>query len=156
MRKARRIGRGEASGLRVEPFRLGDRNVTAGLPGPEPTIAFTRTCPILRIFDEDRAREFYLDFLGFTPNWEHRFAPDLPLYMEVERAGLILHLSGHHGDGTPGGTVFVSMRGIVAYREELLAHRYKHMRPGIEDVPWGREMSVIDPFGNTLRFCEPD
>ncbi len=29
--------------------------------------------PILRIFDEAKAEEFYLDFLGFKLDWEHRF-----------------------------------------------------------------------------------
>ena len=29
--------------------------------------------PILRIFDEAMAREFYVDFLGFKVDWEHRF-----------------------------------------------------------------------------------
>lgn len=34
--------------------------------------------PILRSFSEDKAREFYLGFLGFTLDWEHRFAPTAP------------------------------------------------------------------------------
>jgi hypothetical protein len=29
--------------------------------------------PILRIFSEEKAKEFYLDFLGFRIEWEHRF-----------------------------------------------------------------------------------
>src|SRR3954468_24119707 len=29
--------------------------------------------PILRIFDVEKAREFYLDFLGFSMDWDHRF-----------------------------------------------------------------------------------
>ena len=37
--------------------------------------------PVLRIFSVDKAREFYMDFLGFSLDWEHRFSPDLPLYM---------------------------------------------------------------------------
>jgi glyoxalase superfamily protein len=37
--------------------------------------------PILRIFDVDRAREFYVDWLGFQVDWEHRFDDDAPLYM---------------------------------------------------------------------------
>ena len=37
--------------------------------------------PILRIFDEARAREFYVDFLGFSVDWEHRFDSTLPLYL---------------------------------------------------------------------------
>lgn len=35
--------------------------------------------PILRIFAEDKAREFYLDFLGFTLEWEHRFEKNFPV-----------------------------------------------------------------------------
>lgn len=31
--------------------------------------------PILRIFDEAKAREFYVGFLGFTVDWKHRFEP---------------------------------------------------------------------------------
>jgi len=113
-----------------------------------------QTIPVFRIFDEGKAREFYLGFLGFTLDWEHRFAPDLPLYAQVSRAGLTLHLSGHHGDGTPGSLAFVRIYGIAGYQAELLAREYRHMRPGIENQPWGREMTVIDPFGNTIRFCE--
>lgn len=35
--------------------------------------------PILRIFDEAKAREFYIDYLGFTVDWDHRFGPGMPL-----------------------------------------------------------------------------
>lgn len=41
---------------------------------------------ILRIFDEQKARAFYVDFLGFRVDWEHRFEPALPLYLQVSRA----------------------------------------------------------------------
>ena len=37
-------------------------------------VAFEQTAPILRIFDESKAKEFYLGFLGFKLDWEHRFA----------------------------------------------------------------------------------
>ncbi|HVY99971.1 MAG TPA: glyoxalase superfamily protein [Dongiaceae bacterium] len=117
-------------------------------------IVFTETIPILRIFDEAKAKEFYVGFLGFALDWEHRFGESFPLYAQVSRAGLTFHLSGHHGDGTPGSTVFVRLSGIDAYHAELAARGYAHMKPGIEDLPWGRVMAVIDPFGNTIRFCE--
>lgn len=110
--------------------------------------------PILRSFDEGKAREFYCDFLGFKPTFEHRFEPGLPLYMGVERAGLQLHLSEHHGDATPGSTVFVTMTGIDAFCAELTAKEYGFARPAVEDAPWGRTMEIADPFGNRLRFCE--
>jgi hypothetical protein len=48
--------------------------------------------PILRIFSVEKAREFYLDYAGFRVDWEHRFDPTAPLYMQVSRDGLVLHL----------------------------------------------------------------
>ncbi|HVG80936.1 MAG TPA: glyoxalase superfamily protein [Methylomirabilota bacterium] len=119
------------------------------------TIGFERTVPILRIFSEEKAKEFYLGFLGFTLDWEHRFEPGMPLYMQVSRAGLVLHLSEHHGDGAPGATVFVETAGLDAFHAEVTAKNYKYLRPGIEDAPWGaRVMTVIDPFSNRIRFSE--
>ncbi|HYE08108.1 MAG TPA: glyoxalase superfamily protein [Planctomycetota bacterium] len=118
------------------------------------TIAFEQTIPILRIFSLDKMREFYLDWLGFTVDWEHRFDADLPLYLQVSRAGLVLHLSEHHGDATPGSTVFIRMRGIAELHAELSAKKYRYARPGLETEPWGRTVTVGDPFGNHLRFCE--
>ena len=34
--------------------------------------------PILRIFSVEKAREFYLGFLGFAWDWEHRFGDNFP------------------------------------------------------------------------------
>lgn len=125
------------------------------MPSVTDTIVFTQTAPIFRIFDVDKAREFYLDFLGFQLDWEHRFEAGFPLYMQVSRAGLILHLSEHHGDASPGSTAFVTMAGIDAYQRELAGKDYVYMKPGIETPGWGRVMTVTDPFSNRIRFCEP-
>jgi hypothetical protein len=119
-------------------------------------VAFSDAIPILRIFDVAKAMEFYRDFLGFTLDWEHRYAENAPLYAQMSRAGIRLHLSEHHGDASPGSTVFVWMRGIRAYHEELLGKRYRYNRPGLEDAGWDAwVMEVNDPFGNKLRFSEP-
>ena len=111
--------------------------------------------PILRIFEVEKAREFYLDFLGFSMDWEHRFGPNFPIYMQVSRSGLTLHLSEHHGDASPGSTVHVRMKGVDAYRAELIGKHYAYSKPGIqEDAPGGRTLEVPDPFGNRIRFSE--
>jgi len=110
--------------------------------------------PILRIFSIDKAREFYLDYLGFSLEWEHRFGDDFPLYMQVRRSGLTLHLSEHHGDATPGSTVFVPVHDIDALHRELESKPYRYAKPAIEALGWGRQLQVTDPFGNRLRFCE--
>jgi catechol 2,3-dioxygenase-like lactoylglutathione lyase family enzyme len=111
--------------------------------------------PVLRIFDEAKAREFYVDFLGFTVDWEHRFEADLPVYLQVSREACVLHLSAHFGDGTPGSCVFLPMQGVREYQAWLLAKKYPHARPGVCDQPWGwTEIHLVDPFGNQLRFAE--
>ncbi len=118
-------------------------------------ITIDRVVPVLRMFDVAKAREFYIDWLGFKIDWEHRFDDNAPLYMQVSLGDLIFHLSEHHGDGSPGATVRVNVRGLEAWNRELLAKRYKYMRPGIEEQPWKwKEMGVIDPCGNRILFCE--
>lgn len=119
----------------------------------EPT--FEATFPILRIFDVEKAKAFYVGFLGFTIDWEHRFEADLPLYMQVSRGGLTLHLSEHHGDACPGSTVFVWMKHLRSLHAEITAKDYPYQRPGVERAPWNAWcMELTDPFGNRLRLSE--
>ena len=118
-------------------------------------LEYLRTIPILRSFDEAKAREFYVDWLGFTVDWEHRFEPGLPLYMQVSRSGILLHVSEHHGDGAPGVHVRVDVTGVRELHAELIAKRYKNNRPGLEQPEWGTtEFTVIDPASNRVTFSE--
>ena len=118
-------------------------------------IQFTGVVPILRMFDIAKAEEFYLGYLGFQVDWDHRFDAAAPLYRQISRDGLILHLSEHHGDGSPGVHLRVTMRGVEALHRELAAKAYRYMRPGLEKTDWGTlETTVLDPFGNLLCFSE--
>jgi len=114
-----------------------------------------QTIPILRIFSVEKAREFYVGFLGFTVDWEHRFDPAAPIYMQVSRAGCVLHLSEHHGDCCPGSTVFVRVTGLDEFHREITSKGYGYLRPGVERTFHDSKcMEVIDPFGNRIRFDE--
>jgi catechol 2,3-dioxygenase-like lactoylglutathione lyase family enzyme len=118
-------------------------------------ISFTSVIPVLRIFNIEKADEFYQGFLGFTVDWDHRFDPGAPLYRQISRGNLILHLSEHHGDGCPGVHLRVMMKGVEAFQRQISSKCYPYMRPGLETMPWGMiETGVIDPFGNFIRFCE--
>lgn len=120
------------------------------------SVAFQKMVPILRIFDVDRAKEFYVGFLGFAVDWEHHFESNTPAYLQVSRGGLTLHLSEHHGDACPGSTVFVWMTGIEEFHREIAGKGYKYLRPGLETTFYNaRCVEVIDPFGNRIRFNEP-
>jgi hypothetical protein len=115
---------------------------------------FDRAIPILRVFDQVKADEFYLGYLGFAEDWEHRFEPGLPRYTQISRSDLVIHLSEHFGDGTPGTAVFLPMHGIREFHSELGKRDYRFARPGLESEPWGLTVDITDPFGNQLRFCE--
>ena len=119
-------------------------------------ISFNWVVPVLRIFDIDKADEFYQGFLGFKVDWDHRFDQAAPLYRQISRGNLILHLSEHHGDGSPGPRIRVMMHGVEGFHREITSKGYRYMRPGLETTPWGTlETGVIDPFGNLIRFCQP-
>ncbi|HEY3801364.1 MAG TPA: glyoxalase superfamily protein [Kofleriaceae bacterium] len=116
-------------------------------------MAFHPVVPILRSFDEAKAREFYVDWLGFKVDWQHRFEPALPLYMQVSRGECVLHISEHHGDATPGSAVRIRVDELEAFHAEISAKQYKNYRPGLQDQEWGaREMIVQDGSGNRLVF----
>ena len=119
-------------------------------------MTFGPATPIFRIFDEAKAREFYIDFLGFTIDFEHRFEPGMPLYMGLSLGACKLHLSEHHGDATPGSAARIPCDDVEAYQKLLLAKQYKYARPGFQDQDWGtRDMTIGDGFGNRLIFFQP-
>lgn len=116
---------------------------------------FNAPVPILRMFDVGKAKEFYCGFLGFSLDWQHRFEPNTPVYMQVSRGKVVLHLSEHYGDGVPGSAIRIEMTGIEDYLRELQRKKYKYYRPGIQLQPWNtKEIGVIDPFGNRIHFSE--
>jgi catechol 2,3-dioxygenase-like lactoylglutathione lyase family enzyme len=118
-------------------------------------IEFGKAAPVFRIFSLDKAREFYVDFLGFKVDWQFRFTDDAPIYMQVSRDGLAFHLSEHHGDCTPGALAYVYMRGVEELHRELNDKNYRHNHPGLEQQEWGMlEMRVTDPFNNRIVFAE--
>lgn len=116
-------------------------------------MSFGKTTPILRIFDEAKAREFYVGFLGFKVDWEHRFGDGMPLYLQVSRDGCVIHLSEHHGDCSPGAAMRIETDELDAFHQHLLAKQYPYAKPHIQDTPWdSRDISIRDPFGNRLTF----
>jgi catechol 2,3-dioxygenase-like lactoylglutathione lyase family enzyme len=118
-------------------------------------MTFEKVIPTLRMFDIEKTRDFYLDFLGFKVDFEHRFHEGAPLFMGVSRGSARLYLSQHHGDGSPGVHVTVEMKGVDAYHAEISVKPYAFYNPAVRETPWGsRDMNVIDPAGNQVNFSE--
>lgn len=118
---------------------------------------FATVTPIFRIFDERKAREFYMDFLGATTVFEHRFSEHAPLYIGVKLGNVELHLSEHHGDGTPGSGIRIQCNDVHNYHRELTEKKYRYANPGKPCFqPWGEfAMTLSDPFQNRITFWQP-
>lgn len=155
-----KITHSEALEIVARQFGLENWNIlsakikSASTAQEDEAISFSQAVPIVRIFDVAKAHEFYIGFLGFSVDWEHRYGDNFPLYMQVSRGGLRLHLSEHAGDATPGGNMCVYMKGIRNFHKELAAKNYRYMKPGLEDEGTRLELQVTDPFNNRIRFME--
>ena len=111
--------------------------------------------PILRMYDVAATVRFYVDYLGCSLDHQAG-AGDRPVYLQVSRDGMQLHLSSHHDDGTLGTAVLVEVRNIDALHAELHQRGYPFFNPGIGSGPGGvKEMQLIDPASNRIRFYEP-
>lgn len=120
-------------------------------PEPPDGSRFDDVIPIFRIFDLEKANAFYVDLLGFRIDWQHRFEEGYPLYMQVSRGGLRLHLSEHHGDATPGSSAHLPSRARRA------ACRADGQRKPCSDrsgpQPHDARAGAMGPFRQSAEIC---
>ncbi|MGP8304493.1 VOC family protein [Streptomyces inhibens] len=102
--------------------------------------------PILRVEDAAAAVRWY-ERLGFAKQWEYRFEPGLPVFVEVARGGVRLFLSEHTGDARPDPLVYLPVRDVDGIASEFGVQ--------VKDAPWAREIELRDPDGNRLRIGTP-
>ncbi|AGZ40638.1 glyoxalase/bleomycin resistance protein/dioxygenase [Actinoplanes friuliensis DSM 7358] len=143
-------------------------NILASHQSAEPALpwgARIGTIPVLRIFAVDPALQFYVDFLGFTLDFGGPSGgPGTAYYGQISYAATTFHLAEAAYSASQGATVFIWMDGIDQLRERL-NHRRTEVpvwgpavwTPEVEKAQWdGRVLTIADPFGNHLRFSEPD
>ena len=118
--------------------------------------------PTVRCRNMETSIAFYTNVLDFDCV-EHGGDGD-PTFSVLMRAGSLLILSSHGGDGTFGQAICVVTDSVDALFHRFRARGLK--TPGNPDAPtavhegpidqsWGtRELYVDDPDGNTLRFVE--
>ena len=102
--------------------------------------------PILHVQDATAALAWY-GRLGFAKQWEHRFDPGFPAFVEVARGRVRLFLSEHKGDARPDTLIYLRVRDVDAVAAEFGAQA--------KDAPWAREIELRDPDGNRLRVGTP-
>ena len=112
-----------------------------------------RVMPTLRITDYARSKEFYVARLGFQVDWEHRFEPGFPVFVQVSREGLAFFLTEHTGDCPVGGLVHLYIPDVDAWFSEFRRKGVAVQEPPDEYLPGLRSMTVVDPDGNKLHIC---
>jgi uncharacterized glyoxalase superfamily protein PhnB len=115
-----------------------------------------RSIPVLKIDDYERAKAFYIDWLGFETLFEWRHEPGLPVYMGIKRGNLVLHLTEHTGDVKGYGGAVNQIENVHAFYEELRS-KNSSIEDAPKSMPWGSTVfSLFDPFGNRLTFTTPN
>ena len=111
-----------------------------------------RVVPALRITNYLRSKAFYLDGLGFSVAWEHRFEPQFPVFMSITLDGMEIFLSEHSGDCQVGGLVHLYVPDVDSCYAEFRKKGIAVHEPPNESMEGMRDMTVVDPDGNQLRF----
>jgi catechol 2,3-dioxygenase-like lactoylglutathione lyase family enzyme len=113
-----------------------------------------RVVPTLRMTSYERSKAFYVEGLGFQIDWEHRFEPHFPVFMQASRDGMALFLTEHRGDCSVGGLVHFYVTDVNAWHEEFVSKGVPIDEPPNEELAGLRVMTILDPDGNKLRFCQ--
>ena len=107
--------------------------------------------PILRAADARRSARFYCDVLGFTKDWEHRVRDGFPLYVQVSRGPIRLHLSEHE-DGGQSTNLCIGVRDVDQVYAEFTGRGLATEGPP-QDQSYGvRSFGFKDPDGHHLVF----
>lgn len=111
-----------------------------------------RVTPQLRMTDWKISRSFYEDGLGFSIDWTHQFEKDFPVFAQLTLDGMSIFLTEHTGDCKVGGAVYFIIDSVDEYYKQIIQRGIKVTDPP-SDTEWNtREMSLMDPDGNRLRF----
>ncbi len=112
----------------------------------------SKVTPVLRVKDGRAAEQFYCGLLGFSKDWEHRFADDSPLMMSVSAGEYTLHLSEHRGTGCDNCDLYLNVAEIDSFYNQQSAAGLTFEKPPT-DEPWGmREVILRDPDNHRITL----
>ncbi|SIM44100.1 glyoxalase superfamily protein [Micromonospora cremea] len=106
------------------------------------------------VADQDRARDFYVDVLGFDLIWDNPMGPDGGRWVQVAPPGAAtaLTLVTWFPTMAPG-----SLKGLVLETDDLDADVARLRERGVDfadggirSAPWGRYATFDDPDGNGI------
>ncbi|MCM3032224.1 glyoxalase superfamily protein [Ureibacillus composti] len=113
-----------------------------------------KVIPAFRITDYSRSKAFYVERMGFQIDWEHRFEPHFPVFVQITKDEMAIYLTEHTGDCQVGGLIHFFVPDVDSWYSELKSKIGSFIvEPPNEDLEGLRMMTVVDPDGNQLRIC---
>lgn len=103
--------------------------------------------PVFRVKSAEQSAAFY-ERIGFAVEGTHQFEPGFPVYMFLRRGSAQLHLSEHKGDAPKKSLAYFWVNDIDAIANALGI--------AVDQAPWAREITAVDPDGNRLRCGQPN
>lgn len=124
------------------------------MSGDPADFGFGSSIPVVRMLDEDASTRFYLDYLGYTVDWEHRFEEGTDLYMQIRRGPSVLHLNGHATDESPVTEVRIPVRDLEGFCVWLCEKDWPEKAEAVDPRYEGKntDLNLLDPAGNHLVF----
>jgi catechol 2,3-dioxygenase-like lactoylglutathione lyase family enzyme len=117
---------------------------------------FRQAIPVLHVTNSTAAEQYFCGGLGFQRRFAYR--PDEPrldpCYMGLERDGVALHISSFLGDGVSGGVATFIVDDVDVLHAELIERRVAIDLPPTDQSWDNREMYLLDPDGNSIRFVQ--
>lgn len=106
----------------------------------------------LPVSDQERARDFYVDTLGFELVRQNKMGPVQQWIQVAPKGGQASITLVTWFDTMPAG----SLQGLVLHTDDVdaevsaLAGKGVAIPDGVQDAPWGRYAVFADPDGNRL------
>ena len=111
--------------------------------------------PILSVKDAQASAEFYMRALGFKVDWEHRYEEGFPLYVQISRPPLTLHLNEHGGGAGGKVELFVRVPDVDAIYKNMLDQSVKPETEPTTQAYGIRDFCFTDPDGHRITLGTP-
>ncbi|MEG0383568.1 glyoxalase superfamily protein [Solibacillus cecembensis] len=110
--------------------------------------------PAFRITDYSRSKAFYIEGMGFKIDWEHRFEPHFPVFVQITKDDMTIYLTEHTGDCQIGGLIHFFVPNVDNWYNELKSNKNICItEPPNNSLEGLRMMNIVDPDGNQIRIC---
>jgi predicted enzyme related to lactoylglutathione lyase len=111
--------------------------------------------------DQDQARDFYRDVLGFTVTDDAEFGPGMRWLTVLPPGGQTNLVLFKAGPGPMGDKHAGGYSGMVLHTDSVdqlyadLSAKGVKFTQAPRDLPWGRDVTFEDPDGNAFNVVQP-